>query len=722
MLRPAAELSSKFRSSQKFLFVCLSALFLETDDLRAKISCDLFGLTIDEQNHPFGKPIEIVADYTEEKNFRDSSLGIDSVPMRACEIGGVSVGGDKPIYVQVFGESTNILEVGHRYRMKGEIRDGVGFGGKISLSYFLVATEPLGKSPKNSSLEVTKQIELRKQIGKNIEFIGTIWSLNGVWWLSFGKEKVYLTDAAGRSKTFEVNWHGRQVRVKGLVKRQLRPSLDQISQKAARDLVMYPVIVNTQVSLDSKGNISDEKYRFRPLYRRTPKMVNGAFELLPESRFNRNVVGGKTRTSSYVERNWPQIEHTLKHATDASKESIAKRIKEPKVDTHLRLIYAGILVSLGDHRGREYLQDVAKLNQLGELATDLMYLLGAIDSWTKPGEAKVEENDAWLEELALHFLQNTPGRVVAYSSIPEMLIERKSKSAIDQMINLMLKKDEMSVETESGQDSTPEKGTGLVDTGGLSRRLGLLNLNPNDMSPADYADSILIPILSAGPNLVSTAKLIELCESYPKPDYNRRLLFREFLLRDDPRTLSLFLDDLKTSFWPMEIRENTGPNVIASVREVLPKLGKGEIRSELESLLIIRSANAAETLATMIEDPQTPIDELRSLSWELSGVKNGDLHVASIARVLQKRVLKQAPENPSALDVVRMIKWIGQSSDKAAIEAMIDLMSADFSLLADDWVSEKEFRHHIAGQLAEMTGESFGDDPDSWKKWSTLKR
>lgn len=698
------------------------ALLVAMSPLRGQISCDLFGLKLGERVYTFDSEMEVVADCLGSDSFRAASLGGGSVVMHVREIGGVRIDAGNPVEMLVFGGDVKSLKAGARYRIKGEIRDGFGFGGGVSLSYFLTACESLGASPKIPAAEKSPLVDLVKLTGKEVEILGVLWSRNGVWSFAYGEENVYLTDASGRSDTYQVDWHGRRVRVKGLVKRQLRASLDQISTKTARDLVMYSLIVNAQVALDSEAGMSDEGNRFRALYERTPKLVDGAFELLAEPGFRRNIVGGETTARLFVERNWAQIEHMLLNATDASKDTIAGRMNDSKIDGSLRSIYASILAALGDSRGRDYFKRLVQPGKDKKPEPDVIFLLGAIDSLKSVHKRRIEDGE-WIEELALTCLRLTPGQTVLYSSIAEMLCERKSKPGIDLMIDLMLNGASKVEEAEAApaQQSTSTKGGGRVDTGEFDRLFGQMGLDPDAMSPADYSSALLLPVLSAGPEFVTTGTLIRLAEKFPEPDYNRRLLFREMLKRDDPRAISLFYDDLKTSFWPMELEEYAGPKIISAVREELPKLNPGEVRTELEFLLTRRTDNAAANFAKMLEDPQTPIEDLLGLSWELAGVEGGDRHAASVARAIQKRVLKQAQAKPDAMDVTRMIKGIGESSEASAVEAMIDLLAADFSVLADEWVSVTEFRHHIAGQLAEMTGESFGIDHGAWEKWLAQK-
>ena len=145
------------------------------------------------------------------------------------------------------------------------------------------------------------------------------------------------------------------------------------------------------------------------------------------------------------------------------------------------------------------------------------------------------------------------------------------------------------------------------------------------------------------------------------------------------------------------------------------------VRAELEMLLLRRSDNAAVNIAKMLEDPGTPVEKLNKLSWELAGIEGGKRHADSIARVIRNRILRNAKNHPDAMTVTRMIERIGESSELSAVKEMIDLLGADFSPIADQWVSVREFRHHIAGQLAEMTGESFGVDQGAWEKWFAQK-
>ncbi len=579
-----------------------------------------------------------------------------------------------------------------------------------------------------SSLEITKDeneqhLDLTKLEGKQAELVGTLWSLNGVWWFEYADKKVYLTSKSGRSESYEVNWHGCKVRVKGQIKQQMRASLDQISLKTARDLEMYSVIVNAQVSLESEVDENDEGNRFRALYEQTPKMKDGVFQLLAEPSFRRNIVGGETTARGFVERNWPHIVHTLSNANGASKDTIFLRMNDPKIDSTLRQIYASILAMAGDKRGSEYLKSVVKLGTKNKPEPDTIYLLGEIGSWKLENQKQIEGDD-WLEELSIHCLKVAPGEAFFYSSIPEMLCNKKSKLGIDLMIQLILDGKPKAKEVEDDDDlpSDSEKGDGRVDMSGLSRMLGLKDFEPTSMSYEDYASILLPEILYAEPDLVTTDILLKLLEKFPKADSNRRMLFKVMLIRDDPSVIKYFLKDLEEDFWLTDLDEYSGPKIIAAIKEEVTRLKAGTLRKELEMMLLRRSDHAAATFAKMLDNPQTPIENLNELSWSLLEIEGGKSHADAIARVIRQRLLAKPQDEPDAMTVSRMIERVGESSEPRAVDEMIQLLGADFSKLADEWVSVDEFRNHIAGQLAEMTGQSFGVDQDAWNKWFAKKQ
>ena len=687
----------------------------------SQISCDLSGLKIGDRTFAFGSEVEMVADGLKDEQIRSLSLGKWALSMRAREIGGVVLDANDSVHIVVFGKYEMPKDVAG-YRLKGEIRDGFEFGGKIRLSYLVTSSEAITGSPEISTPKNEQLVDLTKQEGKEVEIVGTLWSMNGIWLFEYNKEKVYLTNASGRSETYEVNWHGHQVRVKGLLKRQLRASLDQITQKTARDLVMHSVIIDADVRLDGESDINNEGDRFRALYHQTPKMNDGVFELLAEDAFRRNVASGETTARSFVARNWPHIAYTLKNATDASRDTISKRMNDAKTHETLRHIYASMLAAMGDSRGMNYLKELVKPGTGNKPNDDIIYLVGAVYSWTVFTNVKIDKG-SWLEELALHCLKVSPGKTVVYSSIPKQLCETRSKDGIDFMIKLMMAGTPKIRDIDKGSKLQTGEGDDIerVDMSELSRMIDQMDINPAKMSPADYASAILQDVLATGSEFVKTDDLIKLTEKFPEPDYNRRLLFIEMLKRDEPLVIDHFLDDLEEDFWSMDLDEYAGPKIIAAVREKLPSLKPGEVRSELELLLLRRSENAAANFAKMLEDPETPSDDLNKLSWELARIDGGKRHAASIARVIRNRLFKNAQKNPSAMTVTLMIERVGESSELGAVKEMIALLGEDFSVIADEWVSVQEFQHHIAGQLAEMTGESFGVDQGAWEKWFAQK-
>ncbi len=696
--------------------LCISLLLACASTALGKVSCDLSGLKVNQRTFAFGAAVEILADGLDDQSFSSYALDQWAGSLRAREFGGLVLEPTDSIHVEVFGKTIEKLKKGSRYRLKGEIRDGFAFGGGVRISYFLHSIEALESGLEMPKVEGEPIVDLSKMEGKEVELVGKLWSMNGVWWFEYGGKDVYLTGASGRSEIYKVDWHGRRVRVKGIVKQQLRQSIKQITLKTARDLKMYSVIINAQVTLESGVDTSDEGNRFRALYGHSPRLVNGVYQLLAEPSFRRNIMGDETKARLFVERNWPYIEHTLSNANDASKDTIFLRINDLKIDETLRHIYACILAATGDKRGRDYMERLINVGSGNKPEQNIIYLMGEIDSWKHDLPNQMDGGD-WVESLGIHCLRVAPGDTAVVSSIPEMLCKKKSKVGVDLMMGLMLNGAAQVEEEKEDMPRDPVKGTGRVDMSGFSRLFSAMDIDPDAMTVADYTSILLPEILSNASGLVTSDQLLKLAEKFPEPDHNRRMLFREMLKRDDPRAISHFWEDLEEDFWSMDLDEYSGPNIIADVKNRITQLKPGNVRNEFQMLLLRREENAAATIAAMLDDPQTPIEKLNELSWELARIEGGKSHVASIARAIRKRLLVKSQKKCDAMTVSGMIGRIGESSDASAVNEMIILLGADFSHLADEWVSVQEFRHHIAGQLAEMTGESFGLDQDAWEKW-----
>ena len=229
----------------------------------------------------------------------------------------------------------------------------------------------------------SRLLELKDQLDQKVSLEGRLWSMNDNWWFDYRGAEFYVTDAKGhlphtrysfvtapaghlrldpatmaatavQDNPFAVSArdHGRRVRNPGKLVRQLRPSLDQITQKSDRDLVPCYVIRNAAIKYLEPEESYDS--RFRTLYATPFLMVNGVPELLAESSMRRNILGNETTTMLFYERNAPAIEWTLRNATDQRLNVLAKRMADDKLAHPLRLLYATMLAAASDSRGASF--------------------------------------------------------------------------------------------------------------------------------------------------------------------------------------------------------------------------------------------------------------------------------------------------------------------------------------------------------------------------------
>ena len=168
--------------------------------------------------------------------------------------------------------------------------------------------------------------------------------------------------------------------------------------------------------------------------------------------------------------------------------------------------------------------------------------------------------------------------------------------------------------------------------------------------------------------------------------------------------------------------EHLGPRMEAALREKLPLL-EGETRSEVEWLMIQRSADPAAEIVRRLEDPTTPLDQFNRIQWEARLLDNPEQTHLAVSRFVSERVLpSNSKEVVTARQLMYAIELMSESHDRKVVARMIDLLEADFKAWVGDYATELEFKNLIAGRLVEMTGESFGLSATEWRKWFSTEQ
>jgi hypothetical protein len=578
-------------------------------------------------------------------------------------------------------------------------------------------------------------VRLEDQIGRSVSLDGRLWRCNDHWWFDYRGTKLYITDAQGhlpqglygfatvpagnlrldsttnmpaaasQRSRFVVapSDHGRRVQVSGKLVRQLRPSLEQITEKSDRDLVSCYVIRNATLKYLEPEDERDQ--RFRTLYSSPFRMVDGVPELLAEGSIRRNILGNETTTTFYRERNWPAIEWTLRHVTPTTLDVLAKRLADPKMVPPLRLLYAAMLAAANDVRGRAFLLKAIETQNKEELA-DALYCLGAV-AWLMPEDVRVKKKTelGWAEPALLELMSRRDSRgkpataemAMRYTCIPAILASFHTAASRRVLMDLA------SMQSGTMEDS-------LFGT---------------------WRSPCLRAICEAEKSLPDTD--LRRLEEIAKSRSDRECILAQFLKQDHPDTVRLFLRELEDSSAYMDFREHLTPQMLKALESNLGRVST-KAKTNIEMLLILGQKDPLPSLIARLDDAKWK--DKNFVMYELARLADPRA-VAPVATKLrdapadyfqfdpERESRSESGKATTAFDpdslaagmaVQHAIEAIAATESKEAVAELIRLLNVDLGRFGG-YIHREGFRRIIAEHLIELTGESFGVDADAWRKW-----
>ena len=513
---------------------------------------------------------------------------------------------------------------------------------------------------------------------------GVIASLNYQWWFDYRGERLYLTSASGPVLHFAPDDHYRRARVSGHLVRQARPALDQISLKTARDLVPTYVVRDARVEFPGPELTWEEK--FGTVYPSHHSTRNGIPELLAEGGFRRNLMGHETYAMLYAERNWTVIQQALRNLDTADSDELALRMTNENTDEVLRLLYAAMLASANDDRGRGYLRKATAV-QGDELDLNALYCLGAFPFFTVDEDRKVDL--AWMEQLLIDLLGNMRP-VVVRGTFPD---ERENERSMSVASAAASYSSIPAVLRQIGSDRCRQALMSYVATkaaGCDEAAMALCQWNP-PLAPAD---------------LLQIASLID----------DRRVnhaILQLLLAMKSPDVVTRYLADLHDDFVYMSFRDQLSAEVVDQLRAQLDQCdGKAKIHARM--LIALGQEDAVARLLEMLGDPGWTDKTI--VLYELANWGD-DRAVSSVARFLREAP-KDAGQGDGAF-VSHGLDAIAHAGTAEVIRELIELLPVDLARFGG-YMDRQEWQLMVAEHLIELTGESFGTDVEQWRAWQRV--
>lgn len=532
-----------------------------------------------------------------------------------------------------------------------------------------------------------KLFQLKDLVNQEVTLEGMLWSLNGHWWFEYRDERVYLVSPAGPVKTFKSDDHGRPVRVKGRVSRQLRPSLHQISVKSDRDLIECFVIRGSAVEyLDPTATWSE---RFAPVYPTFNRIQDNLPMLLAEPCLRRNDFGHDTHARLYIDRNLEAIETTLHDFSPKTLDILAERMNDARTNQTLRLVYAAMLASANDQRGQNFLLKMSI--PLGNtLDLDAVYCLCHFP-FLQPRSERHKIKLEWAEATMIDLLKNKKllktVNAVGYTA-------DRQRSVSDATVHYT------------------DIATVVAWIGSVAGTQALL-----DYTLAGGSESSeVIGILCSMRKPLPIDDLLKL-ESVTKDSRTRRKILAGILRINTPRGVDRFFPDLESNFVYMDLRRHLSTELIQQLQPLVGR-SKGDTKTHLHMLKVLAQKDSIPELLSLLSDQKWTDKSL--VLFELARLSDARA-VPVIARTLRESPkdffgVHEDSQLRSVGAIENGLKAIANTGTSEAIQELVGLLKVDLGRFGT-YIDRAGFQRIVASHLIELTGESFGVDAEAWQRW-----
>ena len=544
-----------------------------------------------------------------------------------------------------------------------------------------------------------KLVDLADQIGQHVVLEGRT---DAGGWLSFQEHKLGLHDVKGRRLTRSYE----NVRVSGVLAQQLRPVSHRLfGEKAGleRFFLIRDVTIEERPERENDG-------LFNRLHETLHGQEQGVFLLSPELSAR---IGQINHTSAIycVSRNQRVIEFDLAQPTDMTRQVFARHMVSESEPLYVRLLYAAMLARLNDSRGREFLLHHTRGEQ-GRINVDAIWLLGAFAfAELAPKLTDIQTETQWAESemislmsdhrpahvektlmIDLHYgdplvepPEDSPREesavsdaIVAFSSIPDVLLRSGSRPAHQAVLNYV-----------------------------LARR------------PA--AGTILSSKTLEG---FSTDELLQF-ETITKHPRVRSKLHEQLVRRNSAESIHRFLEDLKDSD-----EYSRDPYFLLYHFNVF---GTRQLREQLRPHLAQLPPHTQEDVKLMLlDDEADPVPELVRLlgdtSWKHQRAvlyylesQRDPRAIQPVVQWIERNLAMLISDEDGYNDVKIALAVLGRIDSDKSVAALIKLLAFDRSPFATDDLHH-QFRMEVLNQLCDLTTESFGLDSVAWQQWLVTTR
>ena len=615
----------------------------------------------------------------------------------------------------------NALAAGKRYRLKGRIRHGYQRDG-WSIYCFEPSEKPQLIKREHPEQSV-KLLNLDEFISKDVSLVGHTLSLNGHWFFRYGEQNMIINQIRKRPG-WEVVDHGTEVRVKGKLTKELRPSLDQISLKTCRDLVPHFVIKQAEIELVSTGR----SLMFTEVYSTTPRFRDGVLDLHNGYGVVYNLMPWMNRAMLLYRRNADLIPEIVRRDSPTTRSVLRKRMNDKKRDETLRLLDAGMLAAMNDESGRKFLKNETKKSD------------------------PVLPSVYWVIGNLYRFSPLPPTPETATTNRTELLTNPDGTVDMTNIVHLFL------------GPVTPERPLGQVDMRWAEQLMidaisskKLATANELGVDPANRTERELAVIHGSFPSLLIKLKskkaIMPLCEFAVENTDNNWKVLTALLTTKDPRVIEFARNNLRKTKRRSDARRAFQALLLPSDRQIviddliesidqtyafdaLRSLPRAEVLPRLDAQFPQLDKEARENVRLLkllfSDDPQSAL--LNELDRKNGINPNFVLYylpkyadettvrrVAALLRTAPKKYF-EADGLSGLVAIPRAIDLCAMENSHESLETLISLLGAidrfdELPKNGDKLSIPVDYDNYVAAKLIELTGISFGTDKAKWEQW-----
>ena len=379
------------------------------------------------------------------------------------------------------------------------------------------------------------------------------------------------------------------------------------------------------------------------------------------------------------------------------RQEVRQRMNDRKLLRSIRLLYAGILASLGDEEGQKFLLDQARQDDDAEQTKELFWLFGHFIAMGNVGDLNRKEvNMLWAEDFML-----------------KMLKEPKTLKIIDRPGQITHADKSVSRQTLALNSSFGNFASILAKLQNEELCSVLINLyEQQDILKIYYCNREILWAMGELKNERAIPLLLKVLKEHKNDDYRYAAsALAQMKCHAAIPILFKYLDDYNTYDC---LSEYDSPAILPALKNALPDIQEAKAKLKARFLVIkLQDQDKLPQLIALMSDPQ-----IQTAAME-------DKIIDEIARLKDKRSIpffQSLLHNSTNRFIIQdTINILGTFHDHLAIKALIEGLKIDFNKKVerskDTSDKNKRFKQAIADVLSQNTGKNFGINAKAWLKW-----